>query len=238
MKEQISYIGYKKDFYTGKITQYISEFFQRKGNDYRGVVYKYGYINKYPNKTKGWFKLRTLYGQWLTGYEDIIWEEGITNLDIKSKINESKIKLVKESLNEELLGVVDHTDTEIYKNPPSIKHFEHFVRAISDDKGNLFVAHKEWDVIHPNIYYWLIDNKFMKNYRSRIHGADCWDVAWEYDKIILWQRIGKTNNFTLGESYNFDEMDDSDFNKLELLADKVRKKNPKFNFILKYDKMF
>lgn len=109
--------------------------------------------------------------------------------------------IVRESLNEELLGSIWSYDDEIeiYKNPPRIKRMGPWCRAITDQDGNFYVAtmpnatNFEVVVTHLGLIEWLQDTKHL-NVKTT------WDGRM-YIKGIAWQRYKNTNQFYLGESY-------------------------------------
>ena len=126
-----------------------------------------------------------------------------------------KAKLVSEFINEEYLGTFiglwnDDQEIEVYMNPKTIKRMGEWNRAISDDKGNLFIVDTS-QVTHSEIIKYL--RKFGYIFNA--------------DNHIMWQRYKEGNNFFLSELY---ELDDYDYPTREELTKKVKEKNPKINF--------
>ena len=142
-------------------------------------------------------------------------------------LHETKmIKLLP--LYEELLGTIPIIDVEIYKNPKSIKRMKSYLRAISDKLGDLYVANDAHNIIHSE----------MARRINKFNNATTFNTIPEkfYNKLnpecITWVRKGDTNTFILGESNKFVEfMSKEDLKNYKILLDKVRQKNPQFNFI-------
>ncbi len=90
MKETITYKGYME--HNGKIIHYYSDDVSETKHGYQGTIYQYQYINKYPNKTKGWVKTIFKNGKYFGSINDprIVWKIGKVQLDIKLTISESE----------------------------------------------------------------------------------------------------------------------------------------------------
>jgi|AntAceMinimDraft_16_1070373.scaffolds.fasta_scaffold36280_4 hypothetical protein len=134
-------------------------------------------------------------------------------------------------INEDLLGVISNPwysngnrsirKFEVFKNPRSIKRMGESLRAISDKEGNLYVVddNGEW-LIHGRIRDWLEDKKFIKPCTMNIA-----------EDGVRWQRLDDTDDFYLAESYS--EMDVMNYKLIfKKLTEKVKQKNPQYNFIL------
>ena len=115
------------------------------------------------------------------------------------------MKLVRESLNEELVGTWEGRNfynnnkpisVDVYKNPTSMKRLAHWCRAITDLKGNLFIADNP-GMIHMDMYEYLCKKgELPGNY------YDTYYDTYAYDNSIAWQRLAGTNKLYLGESYD------------------------------------
>lgn len=118
-------------------------------------------------------------------------------------------------INEEFIGTYigewnNEKEVEVYKNPPTIRRMGEWNRGISDDKGNFFIADEE-DTTHYEI------KKFLKQYSYKFNG----------ENHIMWHRYKNSNNFFLSEIY---DLDDYLSPNRQNLINKVKEKNPKFNF--------
>jgi hypothetical protein len=138
-------------------------------------------------------------------------------------------------INEELLGTLkpmymsynENINVEIYLNPRSIKNMESYTRAISDDKGNVFVADTTY-AIHIDIYNFLIDQGIFSGKRADDESVMGYMNSHKY---VCWQREGNTNIFLLGESYGqIGYLSNRTMEGIRKLTDKVQQKNPQFNF--------
>lgn len=138
-------------------------------------------------------------------------------------------KELRESLYEERLGDYHYKDKEgefhfvgVYKNPVAITKMDSGIRAISDKDGNLYIIDKA-HFLHDRIIDYLQMNGFVS-------GAH-WDYDNHYYKnIVAWHRINKTNKFYLSESYS-ENMDVVHLPEIQDMIQKVREKNPQFEFI-------
>jgi GNAT superfamily N-acetyltransferase len=138
--------------------------------------------------------------------------------------------LGKQSVNDdkgELLGYTgDMTKTYIYANPRSLKDFEASVRAVSDDKGNLFVAQLDKYFYHDGVVN--VVNKTGK-YPNL---GDTYD----FDNKVLLHRVGLTNMFGVSDSY--EGYVAVNLKKVQDLLDIVESKNPQFKFYPVYYENF
>ncbi len=131
--------------------------------------------------------------------------------DLDESLNTSRAKVV----NEEFIGIFQglwnkEKDIEVYMNPKTIKRMGKWNRAISDDKGNLFIVDTS-QVTHSEII------KYLRKFGYKFNA----------DNHIMWQRYEKGNNFFLSELY---DLDDYDYPTHGELTKKVKEKNPKINF--------
>ena len=116
------------------------------------------------------------------------------------------------------------SDTQIYRNPKSLKNFEADVKALSNAEGNLYVALQDTDIYHAAIVNAVNDG----------NSGDNLDGAYIEDLNITWHRVGQTNDFGFSISYrDFSEMPDNN-NIIQSLINAVKSKNPSFNFINEY----
>ena len=140
------------------------------------------------------------------------------------------IKL-KDLINEEFIGELD--GIEVFKNPKSIKRMKGDLRGKSFPNGDLFVVDDAWDILHWKLSQWLNRN----GYKNLTGGTKDSLVKGIKQGFIEWQRKGKTNDFYLSESTDFDDVEW--FNKNELMpylkkySKKVKQKNSQYNFKLK-----
>jgi hypothetical protein len=122
----------------------------------------------------------------------------------------------------ELYGNEPNNNEPIYLNPRSLNNFEKGVRAVSDTRGNLYVAQHDGDFLHGAF--------------KIVMGNDVEDI-YEIDKCLTWHRIKNSNKFGLATSsaeyltqinaYN-DKKKQDRFNQ-NVMA--VKDKNPNFEFI-------
>jgi len=122
------------------------------------------------------------------------------------------MKIVKEFLYESLVGTWETFDynnksreVNVYKNPQTLKNMEKWCRAITDLRGNLYVAESS-GMIHIKLYEFLCaNNELPGGYYSD------YKEYWGYKNSLAWQRNAGTNQLYLAESYNraiFDEADE------------------------------
>lgn len=152
------------------------------------------------------------------------------------------MKIVRESLNEVLLGVMKMDmyykhKIEVYKNPASIKKLGPWCRAITDSKGNLFVASVEDEEQHTI----ATTHTEMISYLKK--KGECLDMSWQgklhggvYVNGICWHRYENSSDFYLAESYSDNYVDGrtdpQTIKYVENFIDQARLKNPRINFIL------
>jgi hypothetical protein len=121
-------------------------------------------------------------------------------------------KIVKPILCESLIGVYTASvgkgtvDVEVYKNPTTISHMRKWCRAITDLKGNLYVADNP-GMLHGDIY------KFLCN-KGELYGGyfNTYKTEWGYKNSVAWQRYDGTNKFYLSESYYSDILSNNEDN--------------------------
>lgn len=119
-------------------------------------------------------------------------------------------------LNEKLIS--NQKNVEIYMNPKTIKRMEDYSRAVTDDRGNLYIVNStEW--IHKNLITWL--NNVMKTNLDK-------NPYENVDKTIAWQKE-KGNSLYLSPAYHSLE---GKIDKIEEMIEKARKKNPNIEFNL------
>jgi hypothetical protein len=96
----------------------------------------------------------------------------------------------------------------LYKNPQSLKNFEPRIRALSDSRGNMYVADTD-----AGFYHDIMGRELGLGY------------AYRGDLYITWNRVGNTE--TLGFSISFLEyfyntIDSNDFMAKEDMAERIR----------------
>ena len=102
----------------------------------------------------------------------------------------------------------------IYKNPKSLNNFEAGVRAVSDLKGDLYVAQHNGDFVHKGMQDALKTDIYRNDY------------------VITWHRVKSSNIFGYSDSftgYGLNNREETE-GRLEIL----RKKHPAFRFIPQY----
>ena len=87
------------------------------------------------------------------------------------------------------------TKSKVFANPRSLKDFEAEVRAVSDSKGNLFVAQLNGNFYHDNLVNAI--NNSNGEYADSLGNAYS-----DYENKVLLQRIGKTPKFGLSDCYD------------------------------------
>jgi hypothetical protein len=127
------------------------------------------------------------------------------------------------AINEEMIGTFkgtfDLNRVEVYKNPQTLRRLKYWVRACSDEHGNLYVA-DSYDILHFELA------KFLA-----LRGI--------FD-LIDWQRYKNTNTWYLAEGYDLsdkgleNELDDESADLINRLAPAVKERHKQFKFI--YDK--
>jgi len=86
MKETIQYIGWRQ---SGDKPTYIEKITEDRGDEFKGIIVKHGYVTKYGSgsQKKGWFRVnnsKNIYPK-----SGITWETGTVKLDIATTIGES-----------------------------------------------------------------------------------------------------------------------------------------------------
>ena len=124
--------------------------------------------------------------------------------------------------------------SNVYANPKSLKDFESNVRAVVDNKGNLFVAQLNKSFYHDNLVNTVNNSKNNYNTEDN-YSNNLPDEAYgfnSYENEVLLHRVGKTNMFGLSDSY---ESFASMYPKIvKNLLNKAGKKNPQFKFYPTY----
>lgn len=157
-----------------------------------------------------------------------------TRFRTRKGLGDGVVKL-KDLVNEELIGQYDYNhfkSFDIYKNPKSIKRMEPELRGVSFPNGDLFVIDDAHHILH---------NKLRDALNA--HGYRCPDSYTKKDVVINikkgyidWQRKGKTNEFYLSESTDFNDTEWFDRDELmpylEKYVKKVKSRNSQYKFIL------
>ena len=120
-------------------------------------------------------------------------------------------------------------DTTVFLNPQSLLHFDEDVRALSDYNGNLFVAQNDQDFFHAEVGEAINANKRYNN--------PIFDYVYEeenFNRIIQWHRIGKTNYFGFSISYVSFANNQANQEAIQKLVAAVQRKNPNFGFVPQY----
>lgn len=131
-------------------------------------------------------------------------------------------------INEEL--VIDTLNYGIYRNPKSIKRMNPWKRAISDEKGDIYVLDDPFfELVHGDMVRFLNEKGIIEsssNYESILHN------------FVAWTQVGNQNTFYLSESYNTKNI--SYWNSLKFFGKHVNKftkivmkKNPQFKYVKK-----
>lgn len=100
----------------------------------------------------------------------------------------------------------------VFANPKTLQDFQPNVRAISDDKGNLFVAEVDGNFYHSQMEEAVDRTKYYA------------------DRYMQWYRIGSGNSFRVSSSYgsSFDIPLGED--RERQFVEQVRKKHPQYKF--------
>lgn len=133
------------------------------------------------------------------------------NMSLYDDINEEKIEDYRRS--DKIL--------EVYKNPKSIKNMKSDIRGIIDNSGNLYVINDNYYVIHNVFAEWL----------NNLGYPVATNTYYNLDNTIPVQRLDNSNDFYISESIYFSEIDEN-FENIERIFIKAKKKNPKYNFII------
>ena len=104
----------------------------------------------------------------------------------------------------------------IYKNPKSLEGFDFFVRAIGDEKGNIYVAQYDGDFVHGD----MGDALGFSTSKDEIYN--------KMNKYSLLNRVKKENAFGLSDS-SYEELYEPD-NKISELLNSLSKKNSQFKY--------
>lgn len=133
-------------------------------------------------------------------------------------------------LNEVLLGQITAAwgkklSTNIYKNPPTIRRLDPWVRAISDKYGNLYIV-EEPVAIHVDILSFLADEGEIDKTFNYANYEIYFDDTDNKDGIVAWQRHGNTMDLFFGESYSGDDINNIPYRWI----DKVIENNLTINF--------
>lgn len=102
-----------------------------------------------------------------------------------------------------------------------------WMKAISDEKGNLFVLDdSDFTMLHDTFVSIL-------NRKGEIQSSSNYESM--FSNLVLWQQVGHTNDFYLSESYGAKDVDHPHslsvyLNHIKKLTKKVKQTNPQFNF--------
>jgi hypothetical protein len=161
-------------------------------------------------------------------------EEGVgdkylqNHYGIKDEDTEFEKKYQNELAKKSLIPIgsfVDEMDeiANVYKNPPSLKYLQMWVRACSDDKGNLYVADSQ-DIMHWNL------EDFLKNQGISSKST--------YQKTFMdWQRHKDTDVFYVAEGYDLElvglnlSLSKEEKQQFKEYSQAVIKRNPQIKFV-------
>ena len=114
-------------------------------------------------------------------------------------------------------------ETPIFLNPQDLKEFDVDTRAVSNIKGDLFVALYDEDFYHSAIANEVNDN-------SPYYVGKGYDLV----NVIQWHRIRETNEFGFSISFvDYAKDENNKENVIKRLKD-VKRKNPYFKFTPRY----
>jgi tRNA nucleotidyltransferase (CCA-adding enzyme) len=144
--------------------------------------------------------------------------------DDDTKLNKIFPNKIDDSMGEKI-GEVESSDifgnesvTPIFKNPKSLKNFADYVRAIADDKGNLYVAQFDESFNHGDM-----SREMNLMFKNGIYGNQ--------DKYQLLHRIGNTNSFGLSDSSEeFAYVSSINKEKSIDILKRTKEMNPMFDF--------
>lgn len=135
----------------------------------------------------------------------------------------------------------DFITAHMYKNPQTIDSMMWFLRGIITRNGDLYVCDYKYSdkgtVIHVNMSEWLKKNE--PGYNCNYSGQD--GPARYLNEILTVQRVQKTNDFELSESYvkeDFVRQSDPNFTEerkklLDEYKTNFENKNPRYKLIFK-----
>jgi hypothetical protein len=143
---------------------------------------------------------------------------------------------IKDSSTGELVGVIEHewidwqhvehrSEVNVYMNPKTLQNFDEDVRAITDSKGNLFIGQLDTDYYHGELAA-AVDEEHPE--------YDLVPAYDDYDKKILWHRVGLSREFGLSVSYISYIKRPEGMESAGKLLEAVQRKNPQFEFVLEY----
>ena len=115
----------------------------------------------------------------------------------------------------------------IFLNPKSLNNFESDVRAVSDTKGNLYVAQHNGDFIHGVFY--------------KAMGMQSPDEIYQVSGGLSWHRIYNSNIFGFSDTSSnylfWNSNSSANVGKVEQYyknLEQVQKRNPQFKFVPRY----
>ena len=115
---------------------------------------------------------------------------------------------------------------DMYLNPNTIKRMSSNLRAISTDKGDLFIYD---DGGMTKTHGDVADNLKSNSYLSY---SGSFGKYIDQLKFITWQRDGNSNTFKLSTSFpELSTLDNNEHKLLDKLLLVVQKKNPSFKFM-------
>jgi hypothetical protein len=155
---------------------------------------------------------------------------GLTNPDDEmNRIAMSGIK--NDASMGKFIGKTENSGANVFQNPKSLNNFDANVRAVSDEKGDLYVLQNNSDDYHTDIALLLLNkNLFNVGNPNEVYMGN----------YITFHRIGSTNKFGVSVSYKSYLEDDEEYYELDdhlspaELFEAVKRKNPNFEFIPKY----
>lgn len=176
------------------------------------------------------------FAQFEEGVADKYAEKEFNIPDPNAEMEKKAMKGIKDSSMGELVGVirkewvdmqgVDHSsETNVYMNPKTLQNFDEDVRAITDEKGNIFVGQLDSDYYHEE----------LANAVIRQHPEyDLTPAYGEFHRKILWHRVGLSREFGLSISYMKYLKTPDGMERAGKLLEAAQRKNPQFVFVLEY----
>lgn len=151
---------------------------------------------------------------------------------------------------ESLLGRYekDHFIAEIYKNPQTLKNFSQDIRGVLLKNGDLYIMENLFDdgeiaqygsLIHTDLIQLLSRAKILSTSFRNFEWENAGSLLDYLDVFVLVTRSGKTDMFTLSESYGpeIEEIEDNPEDNewaVEIL-EKYQNKMMKLGFTLKLE---
>jgi hypothetical protein len=115
-------------------------------------------------------------------------------------------------------------DYPLYKNPKTLENFDQDVRAISDSRGNLYVAQKDGGFNHGEMANELFPQ--LEKWTNGITGVYLYP-----NEYILLRRTGNTNKFGLSDSgLDYSRENDWQRKQVDYLLQLAKRQNPQYDF--------